>query len=206
MSPSWNPQLQTLFQIVPNLCHLRSKSTAKSNIKLWPSLTPRLTTDGSAGYCTLSAGQGTRVQMKNTPGCQLQNSNTLKNSSRTSMPNTHRSPAPSRFDFPTPTSSDTHTPFKKTSLPIHSTPLIGSPHHLNSEFTFYMHSEHYLNITTHFRILFHIFTAYFTSLQLIRTSEAYFGNFGSISDLQSLFQKLWTYFGPPKFISETLHL
>jgi hypothetical protein len=61
--------------------------------------------------------------------------------------------------------------------------LIGSPHHLNSEFTFYMHSEHYLNITTHFQILFHFFAAYSTSSQLIRTSKAYFGNFRSISDL-----------------------
>jgi hypothetical protein len=93
----------------------------KSNTKSRPSLTPRSTTDGSAGYCTLSAGQGTKVQTKNTPGCQLQNSNTLKNSYQTSMPNTRGSPVPSRFDSPTPTSSDTHTPLKKTSFPIHST-------------------------------------------------------------------------------------
>jgi hypothetical protein len=86
------------------------------------------------------------------------------------------------------------------------TPLIGSPHCLNSEFTFYMHSEQYPNITTHFRISVHIFAAYFASSQLIRTSEVYFGNFGSISDLRSLFWKLRTYFGPPKFISETSDL
>jgi hypothetical protein len=71
--------------------------------------------------------------------------------------------------------------------------LIGSPHHLNSEFAFYTHSKQYPNVTTHFRILFHIFTAYFTSSQLIRTSEAHFGNFGPISDLRSLFRKLRTY-------------
>jgi hypothetical protein len=130
MSPSWNLQLRTLFQIVPNLRHLQSKLTAKSNMKLRPSLTPRSTTDRSAGYCTLSTGQGMKVQTKNTPGCQLQNSNTLKNSYRTSTPNTHGSPVPSRFDSPTPTSSNTHSPFKKTSLPIHSTPFHSSPHHL----------------------------------------------------------------------------
>jgi hypothetical protein len=84
--------------------------------------------------------------------------------------------------------------------------LIGSPHCLNSKFAFYTHSEHYLNITTHFRILFHIFAAYFASSQLIRTSEAHFRNFGPISDLRSLFRKLRIYFGPPKFISETSHL
>jgi hypothetical protein len=130
MSPSWNPQLQTLFRIVPNLCHLRSKSTVKSNMRSWPSLTPRSTANGSAGYCTSSAGQGMGVQMKNTPGCQLQNLNTLKNSSQTSMPNTHGNLVPFQFDFPTPTSSNTHTPFKKTSLPIHSTLFHSSPHHL----------------------------------------------------------------------------
>jgi hypothetical protein len=84
--------------------------------------------------------------------------------------------------------------------------LIGSPHRLNSEFAFYTHSEQYPNVTTHFRILFHIFIAYFASLQLIRTSEAHFGNFGPILDLRSLFQKLRIYFGPPKIISETSHL
>jgi hypothetical protein len=70
--------------------------------------------------------------------------------------------------------------------------LIGSPHCLTSEFAFYMHSEHYPYITTHFRILFHIFAAYFASSQLIRTSKAHFGNFRSILDLQSLFWKLCT--------------
>jgi hypothetical protein len=70
--------------------------------------------------------------------------------------------------------------------------LIGSPHRLNSEFAFYMHSEHYPNITTHFRILFHIFAAYFAFSQLIRTSEAHFGNFRSILDLRRLFRKLRT--------------
>jgi hypothetical protein len=84
--------------------------------------------------------------------------------------------------------------------------LIGSPHRLNSDFAFYTHSKHYLNITTHFRILFRIFGAHSTSSQLIRTSEAHFGNFGPISDLRSLFQKLRIYFGPPKIISETSHL
>jgi hypothetical protein len=93
-----------------------------------------------------------------------------------------------------------------TATPDSSMPLIGSPHCLNSEFAFYTHSEHYLNITTHFRILFCIFGAHSTSLQLIRTSEAHFGNFGPISDLRSLFQKLRIYFGPPKIISETSHL
>jgi hypothetical protein len=84
--------------------------------------------------------------------------------------------------------------------------VIGSPHRLNSEFAFYMHSKQYPNVTTHFRILFHIFAAYFASSQLTRTSEAHFGNFGPISDLRSLFRKLRIYFGPPKFISETSHL
>jgi hypothetical protein len=70
--------------------------------------------------------------------------------------------------------------------------LIGSPRPLNSEFAFYTHSKHYPNITTHFRILFHIFAVYFTSLQLIRTSEAYFRNVGPISDLRRLFRKLCT--------------
>jgi hypothetical protein len=36
-----------------------------------------------------------------------------------------------------------------------------SPRCLNSEFAFYTHSEQYPNVTTHFRILFHIFAAYF---------------------------------------------
>jgi hypothetical protein len=72
------------------------------------------------------------------------------------------------------------------------TALIGSPCCLNSEFAFYMHSEHYLNIATHFRILFHIFAAYCASSQLIRTSEVYFRNFGPILGLQSLFRKLHT--------------
>jgi hypothetical protein len=80
--------------------------------------------------------------------------------------------------------------------------VIGSSHRLNSEFTFYTHSKQYPNVTTHFRILFHISAAYFASSQLVRTSEAYFGNFGPISDLRSLFRKLHTYFGPPKIISE----
>jgi hypothetical protein len=84
--------------------------------------------------------------------------------------------------------------------------LIGSPHCLNSEFAFYTHSEQYPNITTHFRILFHIFAAHFAFSQLIRTSEAHFGNFRPISDLRSLFWKLRIYFGPPKLISETSHL
>jgi hypothetical protein len=84
--------------------------------------------------------------------------------------------------------------------------MIGSPHCLNSDFAFYTHSEHYLNITTHFQISFHIFTAYFASLQLIRTSEAHFRNFGPISDLRRLFRKLRTYFRPPKIISETSDL
>jgi hypothetical protein len=128
-SLSWNPRLRTLFQIVPNLRHLRSKSTAKLNTKSRPSLTPRSTTDRSAGYCTLSAGQVTRVQTKNTPGCQLQNSNTLKNSYRTSTPNTRGSPVPSQFDSPTPTSSDNHTPLKKTSLPSIPLRFHSSPHH-----------------------------------------------------------------------------
>jgi hypothetical protein len=97
---------------------------AKSNTKLQPSLTPRLTTNGSADYCTLSIGQGTKVQTKNTPGCQLQNLNMLKNSYQTSMHNTCRNPVPSQSEFPTPTSSDTRTPFKKTSFPFHSTPFI----------------------------------------------------------------------------------
>jgi hypothetical protein len=70
--------------------------------------------------------------------------------------------------------------------------MIGSPHHLNSEFAFYTHSEQYPNVTTHFRILFCIFGAHSTSSQLVRTSEAYFGNFGPISDLRSLFRKLRT--------------
>jgi hypothetical protein len=89
---------------------------------------------------------------------------------------------------------------------IISDAVIGSPHCLNSEFAFYTHSEHYLNITTHFRILFRIFGAHSTSSQLIRTSEAHFGNFGPILDLRSLFWKLRIYFGPPKIISETSHL
>jgi hypothetical protein len=84
--------------------------------------------------------------------------------------------------------------------------VIGSPHCLNSELPFYTYSEHYLNITTHFWILFHIFAAYFASSQLIRTSEAHFGNFRPISDLRSLFRRLQIYFGPPKFISETSDL
>jgi hypothetical protein len=71
-------------------------------MKLWPSSTPRLTTDGNAGYCTLSAGQGTKVQMKNTPGCQLQNSNTLKNSYQTSMPNTMETWSPPDLNPPLP--------------------------------------------------------------------------------------------------------
>jgi hypothetical protein len=75
---------------------------------------------------------------------------------------------------------------------VSQVPLIGSPHCLNSEFAFYTHSEHYLNITTHFRILFRIFGAHSASSQLIRTSEAHFGNFGPISDLRSLFRKLRT--------------
>jgi hypothetical protein len=84
--------------------------------------------------------------------------------------------------------------------------LIGSPHRLNSDFAFYTHSKQYPNVTTHFRILFRIFGAHSTSLQLIRTSEAHFRNFGPISDLRSLFRKLRIYFGPPKIISETSHL
>jgi hypothetical protein len=69
--------------------------------------------------------------MKNTPGCQLQNSNMLKNSYWTSMPNTHMEAwSPPDLNPLTPTSSDTHTPFKKTLFPIHSTPLHSSIHHL----------------------------------------------------------------------------
>jgi hypothetical protein len=70
--------------------------------------------------------------------------------------------------------------------------LIGSPHCLNSEFAFYTHSEHYLNITTHFRILFRIFGAHSTSSQLVRTSKAHLRNFRPILDLRSLFRKLRT--------------
>jgi hypothetical protein len=83
--------------------------------------------------------------------------------------------------------------------------LIGSPHCLNSEFAFYTHSKHYLNITTHFWILFcisELILHLHSSLgppkpisetsDLFRTSEVYFGNFGPISDLRRLFRKLRT--------------
>jgi hypothetical protein len=68
--------------------------------------------------------------------------------------------------------------------------VIGSPHHLNSDFALNTHSEHYPNITAHFQILFHIFGAHSTSSQLVRTPEAHFGNFGPILDLRRLFRKL----------------
>jgi hypothetical protein len=90
-------------------------------------------------------------------------------------------------------------------------PMIGSPHCLNSEFAFYTHSKHYLNITTQFQILFCIFGAHSTSSQLIRTSEAYFGNFGPILDLRSLFRKLRTSstciptFGPPIWTTSMIY-
>jgi hypothetical protein len=57
-------------------------------------------------------------------------------------------------------------------------------------------SEHHHNY-----LAFH-----FTFSQLILHFCSLFRIFGACFDLQSLFQKLQTYFGPPELISETLHL
>jgi hypothetical protein len=98
-------------------------------------------------------------------------------------------------------------------LPLRTT-VIGSPHRLNSEFAFYTHSEQYLNITTHFRTLFHIFAAYFTFSQLIQTSKAYFTTshlfrtseayFGNFAPLKLIFPPLDT-FGPPIQTTSTIY-
>jgi len=97
MSLSWNRQPRTKSRIVSNLLHRRSKSMATSSTKLQQSSTPRSTTDGDVNCCTLSAGQGTRVQMRKTHGCQLLNLNMRRNSYRTSTRDTQTNPVLDQF-------------------------------------------------------------------------------------------------------------
>jgi hypothetical protein len=73
--------------------------------------------------------------------------------------------------------------------------MIGSPHHLNSEFIFNTCSDHYLNITNtcldfilHFCSLLEPPKLILETSDLFQTSEDYFGNFAPLPT----FGYLWT--------------